>query len=274
MQINNDDNYNETLQRRNLSEISTNYQSNVFNNVTIKDLKLYGPYEVIININSNDSLFHLSPTSSYYDYMAAAIPKDFDMLLHLSPGAYAEFSNISCPNNSYCQQQHIRIPNGVDLAFHNIKLDAPSNSFLPVYVKSPEIKINNGSVEFKLAANSNNPAQPEGNIVANGNIIAKVDHVEAYNSFKKNGTKTEVVTFAKLLEMKGNYMTENKESDTLLLPGDISVRAKDKGIGVPWQTLMVSFTSIILMISVVVVVIAVKYYIWPKIKQNEKEYQK
>jgi hypothetical protein len=157
---------------------------------------------------------------------------------------------------------------------NNTDIDAPSISYLPVHVKSPEIKINNGTVEFKLASNSNNPAQPEGNIVANRNIVANVDHVETYNSFNKNGTKTDFVTFAKSLDIQGNYMTESREIDTLRLPRDISVRAKDKGIGMPWETMMVSFTSVIIMISVVVVVIAVKYYIWPKIKQNKKEYQK
>ena len=60
-------------------------------------------------------------------------------------------------------------------------------------------------------------------------------------------------------------MLENRESDTFRLPGDISVRAKDKGIGVPWETMLVSFSSIIIMISIIVVVIAVKYYVWPKI---------
>jgi len=257
----NDNKHNESYQRQNSNEISTKNQSNVFSNITIKDLKLYGPYEVIIN--SSVPLFHMSPASSYYDYIETGIPKGFDMLLHLSQGAYAEFTIASCTNNSYCNQQ-IKIPNG-DLAFHSIKTDAPNVQFLPVLLKSPEITINNGTAKINLDSNRNNTVQPVGNIVANGIIAANVDHADVYNSFNKNGTKTDIVTFLKSLYIKGNYMLENRESDTFRLPGDISVRAKDKGIGVPWETMLVSFSSIIIMISIIVVVIAVKYYVWPKI---------
>jgi hypothetical protein len=267
----NNSNHNGSLQQQYINENSTEDLNNVFSNITIKDLKLYGPYEVIIN--STNSLLHMSATSSYYDYIAAAIPKGFDMLLNLSQGGYAEFTLLSCKNNSYCRPQQMRISGG-EVAFHNIEVDTPSISSIPVYVKSPEIIINNGTAEFKLDSNSNNPLQPSGNILANGNIVENIDRIETYNSFNKNGTKTDYVTYLKSLDIQGNYMTESKESDTLRLPGDISIRAKDKGIGVPWETMMVSFTSVIMMISVVVVVIAVKYYIWPKIKQNKKEYQK
>lgn len=257
----NDNKHNESYQRQNSNEISTKNQSNVFSNITIKDLNLYGPYEV--TINSSVPLFHMSPASSYYDYIETGIPKGFDMLLHLSQGAYAEFTIASCTNNSYCNKQ-IKIPNG-DLAFHSIKTDASNVQFLPVLLKSPEIIINNGTAKINLDSNRNNTVQPVGNIVANGIMIANVDHADVYNSFNKNGTKTEIETFLKSLYIKGNYVLENRESDTFRLPGDISVRAKDKGIGVPWETMLVSFSSIIIMISIIVVVITVKYYVWPKI---------
>jgi hypothetical protein len=207
----------------------------------------------------------MSPASSYYDYIAAAIPKGFDMLLNLSQGAYAEFTILSCANNSYCQPQQVRI-SGDDVDFHNIEVDTPSISSIPVYVKKPEIIINNGSLGFKLDSNSNNPLQPSGNILATGNIVENIDRIETYDSFNKNGTKADSMIYLRSLDIKGNYVTENRESDTLRLAGDISDRAKDKGIGVPWVTTMVSLTSIIIIISVIGTVIVVKYYFWPKIK--------
>ncbi|HEY7777732.1 MAG TPA: hypothetical protein VIA09_04255, partial [Nitrososphaeraceae archaeon] len=100
----------------------------------------------------------------------------------------------------------------------------------------------------------------------NGTIVENIDRVETYNSFNKNGTKTDFVIYLKSLDIQGNYVRENRESDTLRLAGDISDRAKDKGIGVPWVTTMVSLTSIIIMISVTGILIVVKYYFWPKIK--------
>jgi hypothetical protein len=267
----NNNNHNGNLQQQYMNENSPKNLNNVFNNITIKDLKLYGPYEAIIN--STDTHFHMSPASSYYDYIAAAIPKGFDMLLNLSQGAYAKFTILSCTNTSYCQPQPVTMSGG-DLAFHNIEVDTPSISSIPVYIKSPQIIINNGSAEFKLDSNSNNPLQPSGNILANGTIVENIDRVETYNSFNKNGTKTDFVIYLKSLDIQGNYVRENRESDTLRLPGDISELAKDKGIGVPWVTTMISLTSIIIMISVIGLVIVVKYYFWPKIKHYRELYEK
>jgi len=268
--IHNNNNNTDSLQRWNLNGISTKNQSHIFSNIAIKDLKLYGPYQVTINMNPTDSTFHLSPESSHYDYTAAAIPNGFDMLLNLSKGAYAEFTTTSCTNPSHCQEQQIRIPGSIDLGFHDIKVDAPSISFLPIYLKSPEIKINNGTLELKLDLNSNNPAQPEGNIVANGNIVVNVDHVEKYNSNTKNGTKTDFLTYLRSLDIQGNYVRESRETDNLRLPGDISDRAKDKAIGVPWETTMISPSSFVIVISIIVVVIAVKYFFWPRIYKNSR----
>jgi hypothetical protein len=259
----NNSNDNGSLQQQYINENSSKNLNNVFSNITIKDLKLYGPYDVIIN--STNSFFHMSPASSYYDYIAAAIPKGFDMLLNLSEGAYAEFTILSCTNNSYCQPQQIRI-SGDDVDFHNIEVDTPSISSIPVYVKSPQIMINNGTAEFKLDSNSNNPLQPAGNILATGNIVENIDSVETYNSFNQNGTKSDSIIYLRSLDIQGNYVIENIESDTLRLPGDLSDRAKDKGIGVPWLTTMMSLTSIIIMISVTGILIVVKYYFLPKIK--------
>ena len=210
--------------------------------------------------------------SSYYDYTAVAIPTGFDMLLNLSQGAYAEFTIISCTNNSHCQQQPIRISDGADIYFHKIKADPQSILSLPIFVKSPEITILNGTVRFKVDSDINNPVQLRGNLVANGNIVANFDYHGTYNSFNKNGIKTDFVTYLKSLDIHGNYMNVGREQVTLRLPGDISELAKEKEIEVPWQRTMMSFTSIIIMIFIAVTIIAVNYYLWPKIKKYNELY--
>ncbi len=250
-------NYNGGIQQEQLNRNSSKNPNNSFSNVTIKDMKLHGLYEVIIN--STDSLFHMLPASSYNDYIAADVPKGFDMLLNLSQGAYAEFTMISCTNDRNCQPQQISMVGG-KIAFHNIEL-RQSFPFVPVYVKSPEITVNNGTAKFKLDPNVQNLLQPSGNILANGNIVSHIDRVETFNSLSKKGTKTDIAIYLKSLGIQGSYMKENIESETLLLPGDISVRAKDKEIGVPWEDAMKSSTGLLMMMSIIVSAIAVNYYL-------------
>jgi hypothetical protein len=260
-------NYNGSIQQEQLNRNSTRNPNDAFSNVTIKDMKFHGLYEVIIN--STDSLFHMSPTSSHYDYVAADIPKGFDMLLNLSQGAHVKFTMISCSNDSYCQQQQISMAGG-KIAFHNVEDLGQSFPFVSVYVKSPEISINNGTAKFKLDPNVQNLLQPSGNILANGNIISHIDRVETYNSLSEKGTKTDVVIYLRSLGIQGSYVTENRESEALLLPGDISVRAKDKEIGVPWEAAMTSSTGFVMMMSIIVSAIAVKYIL--RSRNGKKSY--
>jgi hypothetical protein len=262
---NNDRHNNSSFEQQDLNQNATKNQD-IFQNITIRGLKLSGPYEVIINLTDNRS--HFSPQSSYYNYIEAGIPNGFDMQLDLAQEGYAEFTIISCTNNSYCQEHPIRISDDGEMLFHNIRVDSQSISSLPVYLKSPEITVNKGILKFKLIPNSNNPAQPEGNIVVNGNIVAKIDYVENFNSVNKTGTKTDL-TFLKSLEIQGNYMGEKSQSDTLLLPGDISTRAKDKGVGVPWEKAVTSFATVIIIISIIIMAIVIKYYIWTKMNPSQ-----
>ena len=171
------------------------------------------------------------------------------MSLKLSQGAYVEFTLIPCTNNSYCQKQ-IRISDGGDLYFHKVKVNSQLVSSLPVFVKSPEIRIVNGSVKFNVDPNINNLAQPSGNIITRGNIIANFDHVETYTSTYNNEIRTDSVTYLKSLDIDGDYEREMRERDQILLPGEVSERARDKGIGIPWQTTM-CFPSILIMISII-----------------------
>ena len=188
------------------------------------------------------------------------------MLLKLSQGAYLQFTLISCTNNNSCQQ-HVRISDSSDIFFHNVKTDSQSISSLPILVKSPEIMILDGTVKFKLAPNSNNLMQPSGNMLADGNIASNFDHVETYDSYNNNGTKTDTVTYLKSIDIHGNSTKQSQERDSLFLPGEISERAKEKRIGVPWQAEVLSFTGIIVLILIIAIVTGLNYYLWPKIAQ-------
>ena len=259
--------YNGNLNQKQLSETS-DIQKNVINNVTIRDLKLFGPYEVIIN--STDKHFRIWPQSSYYDYTRVVIPNTFDMLIRLGQDAYVEFAIDSCKNNSdYCQQ-HMKISDGIELTFHKIRVDSQVISSIPFYLKSPEILIHNGTAKFTVEPNIQNLAQPSGNIVASGNVLAIFDHVEAYDVINNNKMRTDFVTHLKSIEIDGNYVKDEKQMGILYLPGDISERAKDNGIRVPWQMAMMSFISIIGIILIVGLAVALEYYLRHKFKQHRK----
>jgi hypothetical protein len=264
----NDSYYDNSRVQQNLNQNATPDENILLSNITIRDLEIYGPYEIIIN--SNDKPFHLSTASSYYDYAALAVPKGFDMLLKPSQGAYLQFTFISCPNNDNFCKKHVRISDSSNVFFHNVKADSQSISSLPILVKSPEIMMVNATVKFKLAPNINNLMQPSGNILAEGNIAYNFDHVETYDSYNNNGTKTDPLSYLKSLNLDGNYSKESQERDSLLLPGEISERAKDKRIEVPWQEAVLSPNGIITLISIIAVVTGVNYYLWPKIVYNNQ----
>jgi hypothetical protein len=189
--INNIDNNNqdEYLKKKNNNNNTTSSSKN--NNLTttlVKDLKLYGPYEV--SINSTGLLYlpssALSSSPSQYDYIAISIPVEFDMILKLSNGARAEFtiirggsseaggegeeennynnnsisnnnsssstttnsSSIIINNNNNNNQSTSRITNGT-IHFHGMKTsDFPRITSVPVLVKSPSIQVN-GNASFK-----------------------------------------------------------------------------------------------------------------------------
>jgi len=261
----NDIYYDNSLVQQNLNENTTSDKNIVLNDVTIRDLKLYGPYEIVIK--SNDKPFHLSASSSYYDYTALAVAKGFDMVFKPSQGAHLQFTLISCPTNDDSCQKHVRVSDGSEVFFHSVGADSQFISFLPILVKSPEIMTENATVKFKLAPNINNLTQPSGNILAEGNIAWNFDHVETYDSYHKNGTKTDPVIYLKSLSIEGKYSKESQQRDSLLLPGEISERAKDKRIGVPWQEAVLSFTGFMTFILIIAVVTGVNYYLWRKVER-------
>lgn len=251
-------NYNSNPRREYLNENTNMNQDNILNNITIRDLKLSGRYEA--SINTTDNLVSFSSVLSNYDYIAILIPTGFDMLLKLSEGAYAEFTLLSCENNGDCKQQSVRISDVAEIYFRNIKADSQSISSIPILMKSPELMIVNGTARLE-------------NKVTQGNISANFDHVENYDLFRGTETKTEYVTYFKSLDMPGYTIREDRKEVkvTLLLPGDISDNAKEKGVWVPWERTMVSFKSIIIMMSITVTVIAI-FYLSPKMKKYKRLY--
>jgi hypothetical protein len=222
----------------------TDYQhlnKNNLKNTVIKDLKLYGPYEAIINTSG---LLRLPTTLSHYDYFAISAPTPFNMTLKLSDRAYAEFI-ISENNNT----RPVRVANGI-IHLHEVRSNSSHITSIPILMKSPEIGTN-GTSNFKEYKNNN--------IDINGKITAKFNHIDHYYEPYRNGSRTQFITYIEDMQLERKTDLDDKNLD-LRIPGDISESAKAKGIEVPWQEAMLSNNSIISMISIpVIIAIGLRY---------------
>jgi hypothetical protein len=260
--------------------------SNNFKNVLIKDLKLYGEYEVIIN--STGRPIRLPAASSQYDYIAINIRSGFDITIKLSnsKSAYAEFDIITKDESNTVKEssQTVRVfgnnddsngsknSNSSEIHLHKVKAD-PGITSMNLLMKSPEIRVieekgkegeelaeDGGDTIVTFRRDSPRNALTE---VKGGDTIIKLDYVDHYNQPFRNGTKTQFITYLK----EDIPQTIDWDSNVLEIPGDISELAKEKGIGVPWQKSMISFSSIMVIISIIVIVVGMGYYLWPKIKE-------
>ena len=260
--------------------------SNNFKNVVIKDLKLYGEYEVIIN--STGRPLRLPTASSQYDYIGINIRSGFDVTIKLSnsKSAYAEFDIITKDesNTAKDSSQTVTVFGNNDdsnksknsdsskIHFHKVKADSGITS-MNLLMKSPEIRVieekgkggeelveDEGAtiVTFRRDSPRNAPTEVKG-----GDTTIKLDYVDHYNQPFRNGTKTQFITYLK----EDIPQTIDGNSNVLEIPGDISELAKEKGIGVPWQKSMISFRSILVMISIIAIVIGITNFLRPKIKE-------
>jgi hypothetical protein len=216
-----------------------------FKNISILDLKTYGKYEVLIN---STGTLKLPPRSLQYDYFGVSIPNDFNMTINLlDKNSHAE---IVSKNDSLVKT--IEVKPESKIVFTKIKTRSSSMA-VPVLVKSPEIKVY-GNSSFKKAIY--NFFRFEGTINGgspldiDGQLEAKLDSVDNYDRPIGNGTgtRTDYITYLQSITMNGK-INEYRESP-FKLPGDISYEAKQKGILVPLEDILLSYYNIILLITI------------------------
>jgi hypothetical protein len=213
-----------------------------YDNVKINDLKLYGHYEAIIN---SSGPLRLPTTSSHYDYIEISIPTRFDMTLNLSDSAYAELKN---------EKNHtkpMRVTNGI-IHLGEVRANDSYITSIPILMKSPVLTIN-GTLEFQEYENPNTE-------MMKGRLVEKIDYTDHYHEPYRNGSRTQFITYMKDLQPMEQTATDKINID-LRFPGEISDRAKEKGVLVPWKTVMRSSNSIILMISISIATIMGLHFI-------------
>jgi hypothetical protein len=286
----------QTSQKKN----NENY-NHKFNNVIIKDFKIYGgPYQVIINsINSSHSL-HLPASSSYRNYIGISIPKGFDMTIILFGGnaSYVEGELITIDDNKKYKIKVSANTNGYDnignytteIKFFDVQTDVKNIGSISALMKSPDIKITNkdnqallekqlgqGStaISFIRDSSKNNPIEIH---KVNGNITSTIGYVDNYNEHYLDTIRIQFVTYLDqniqiikeddTVTTPGDY---NRKKVQIQIPGDISEYAKDHGIEVTWQEAIGSTYSIIMVLSIGTVTISLIVLSWLKIdKLNRK----
>jgi hypothetical protein len=156
-----------TLQSNNQSDENSNYKYS-FKNAKIRNLKMYGSYEVIVESNDSSKI-HVPVFPSFSDYVAIDIPKGFDITIKLSNSkpSYAEFEIIEDSNDNdnntkangnlqrlrisgdYATNSNSTTDRGLGLAniksneihFHKTRPDFAGNGFTSLLMKSPQIQV-------------------------------------------------------------------------------------------------------------------------------------
>jgi hypothetical protein len=227
-------------------------------NTIVRDLKLSGEYEVIISLNG--SLVLPSTLASYYDYIAASIPTGFNMIIKLHDGATAEFI---AENGQH--RQPVRFTGEAKISFYNV-MDLQDKKDIPILLKSPEIRVINGTTNFEklyMYDPYNKVAANGGLLDAKGSMVARFDHVDNYNAIDSNGEwiNTYDLTYLKSIHFgKNNIYNNNDRKINLEFPADISALAKKEGVLVPWQTALLSGTTIVTSLSLIVAAVTLTIF--------------
>jgi hypothetical protein len=232
----------------------SNNESLTFNNVSIKDIKLIGQYEITINSLGTSTLPSMS---SQHKYISISTPAEFNMTVNLSSDRYSS-AEIVTLNNSHIKT--IKVDNASLINLYGIKQDSLKS--IPVILKTPEIKVS-GHIGFNES--NFDPYLARGIIPLNqeGNLSAKFDYVDNYKVIYGNGTtKMSYITYFQSIT---NNSSVDKEQP-LKLPGDISPLAKKQGVHISLKEAIFSTSNIILLISVSALTVIVSWLIWPKIK--------
>jgi hypothetical protein len=248
------------------------------NHTVIEDLRLSGPYEVIIYLNG--SLVLPSPIESSYNYIGTSISPGSDIVLKLHNGSAAKFVAINDTG-----QRLFEFSDYGEIHLSNVS-ETANRANVSVLLKSPEIRVTDGKIKFDNLYNIDpsyltkldlsGTFDPSGRakfesssicryteagrvdcspLEVNGKMDAILDHVDNYHGINyPQGIYANSLSYIKSLDIEQDKTGEktNKMDLKLKLPGDISQLAKERGITVPWQKALFSNIGLAVSISMFV----------------------
>jgi hypothetical protein len=230
----------------------------IYNNVSIKNLKLKGGYGAAIYLKGP---LELPDITSEHDYINMRIPNDFNLTINLSrerPG----YMEIVTQNHSSVNP--IIVDNGSIIELYKIRSTNPLKS-VPVLLKNPEMSAN-GHISIENA-NLGGYLTPRGKLNTGaplelqGPLDAKFGFIDNYDQHYRNATKTRYITYLQSLELHGGI---DKARNHLLLPGQISSDAKAKGHDLPLIKILSSSSNIAILTALIGITIIVSKLIWRK----------
>ena len=243
--------------------------------IPLKNLKAFGPYQVIINSTGSVSL---PSWLSSNDYISISVPPEFNMTLKLLRGASAEFVTTGGLGNN---TRHVIINNNYSsssintIQFYRINTDSSQVNNIPVLMKSPEIEAT-GNISFgRLYLDASTYDSQQGirgsPVQINGKLSAKVDHVDHYDTSRKRTYTKDYLTYFEWLKTDEKTETKMPIQDQLFnlrIPGDISYVAKQASSPIRWQQIAHSNSSILVIISLIIITAIATWLLWPRITKE------
>jgi hypothetical protein len=237
-----------------------------FKNLQIRNLILYGPYQVIV---TSRGILEIPSTSAQYNYIGVPVLRGSDMKLKLSPGATAQFV-IGNDTGNYTQS--VKITGGA-IQLHGITLQPPfpnreerPSNVSSILLKSPRIDVN-GNTTFEEFYNPEQSSDKVRKLQIDGNLTMRLNQIDDINDIDENTIKTRFVTYLDLVKSQGNKSWSTQKS-MFRIPGDISDEAKEKGIDVPWIKAMSSVSGIFVAILILLAGTLLIWRFWPKMKSQ------
>jgi hypothetical protein len=218
--------------------LSNNTKKISFDNVTIKELKLYGHYKALLNFSGSISL---PSSNSYYDYIDLHVPIESPVRIKVVPGEYGGAS-ISIINQSKVNTFNFADNFEIDILKGS---NNSSNGLLDFLIKNPEIDFTGSAIidspDFYDVLLSGSRY-----LKINGTISAQFDHVDDYYEKRDGLLESRYITYLKNISITGKT---SPYTESIGIMGDISYRARNQGVDIPIQEIFMSTPNVILIVS-------------------------
>jgi hypothetical protein len=209
-----------------------------FDNVTVRELNLYGHYNALLTFSGSISL---PSSNSYYDYIDLHVPVESPVTIKVVPGKYGGAS-ISVINQSKVNTFNFTDNFEIDI------LKGSNNSsigLLDFLIKNPEIDFI-GSAIIDTPDFYNVLLSGSRYLKINGTISAQFDHVDDYFEKRDGLLESRYITYLKNISIIGKT---NPHTESIGIMGDISYRARNQGVDIPIQEIFISTQNVILIAS-------------------------
>ena len=230
-----------------------------YHDMRIRNLDLYGKYNASIKTSGKVNLPSYSYPLSQSDYFGMSIPTGFDLVIQLlDKDAQVNITRVDGTKTTFYGVDHSSNKTSknevTEIYFHNIKPVQPQTNSIEFLIKRPEISARGnvsfdslfqGQYDFDVSKGiGGNPLE-----LTDANLEMSFGYVDSYDESSGNKHTTDYLTYIRTLQF--DQSSGSSDMVSLKIPGDISDRAKDEGVLVPWRKAMASNTNLILLSSLI-----------------------